>query len=65
MLSNQEIRTVIDSKAINVVYSKSIPEREFLGLEEINAKKKMIVAPFSDEKKNVVSLSRFLTEKLE
>lgn len=56
-----EVDFVINNQAINVVSSKEIPEREFKGLAEIKKiKKKIIVAPFTDSKKNIISLEHFL-----
>ena len=55
-----EVDFVIDDVAINVVSSKRVPKREFLGLEEIKAKNKFIIAPFNDTAKNIVYIGDFL-----
>ena len=59
-VGKNEVDFVIEDKAINVVSSKKIPEREFLGLEELN-KNKIIVAPFTDKSRNIVSFEDFLS----
>ncbi|MGM0609201.1 MAG: ATP-binding protein [Candidatus Muiribacteriota bacterium] len=58
---NNEVDFVYNGTAINVVSSKQIPKREFQGLNEINAKNKLIVAPFTDKTQNIISLEEFLT----
>ena len=40
--STNEVDFIIDNTAINVVASKTIPTREFLGLEEIRKEHKLI-----------------------
>lgn len=59
-VGKNEVDFVIEDKAINVVSSKRIPEREFLGPEELN-KNKIIVAPFTDKSRNIVSFEDFLS----
>lgn len=58
-----EVDFVVNNKAINVVASKTIPEREFKGLEEINTEFKLIkefVLVGEETTKKTIALSEFL-----
>ena len=55
-----EVDFVINNIAINVVSTNKIPKREYLGLEKIKAKKKILISNFTDKKKKIISLEEFL-----
>jgi len=59
---NNEVDFIIDGVAINVVSSERVPKREFLGLNEVKAKKKMIVGKKENKSEGIYSLEHFLED---
>lgn len=58
-----EVDFIIDDMALNVVSSKDVPEREFLGLKEIKAKNYFLIGVLDKPEKNMIEISNFLLSK--